>query len=487
MTVRIGNSRPIRGISGTNLSGKGLSITIGRGDQSFRSNTGAGVLRPNITQSRIGNLPFTGNSFNFNNRQFNVGHSSYQPSYYRHSGYHGYWNGNRGSGGGSNTGNLVGSILGYGLGYGGGHGSGWGLGNGYGGYNGGYGDYGGYGGYNSGFGGYGYRPFGWGLGGWGLGSLIYNSGYLGYSNPYYSNVGSSGYNYSQPIQITYNTPTAFVANDPNSPDEVLNNAVAAFRQYDYDAALDITNKGIVQFPDDAVLHEFRSLVLFAKQDYQQSAGTIHSVLAVGPGWDWTTLSSMYASVAIYTEQLRTLEAFTKSNPQDPASRFLLAYHYLSCGHTAAAARHLQQVVTLMPSDRVAVDMLKMVAPPDAGQPGDIAQQSPPQPTQESVRPAAEPVNPAMLAGIWKAVRADGSAFSLTLTNENSFTWSFTPKDQAMQEFGGTYSVEGNVLALERKDGGSLIAEVTPRGDGQFNFKLLGAPGDDPGLEFSKNP
>ena len=43
------------------------------------------------------------------------------------------------------------------------------------------------------------------------------------------------------------------------------------RLADYDAALDIVNKGIAQYPDDAVLHEFRSLVLFARQDYQQSA------------------------------------------------------------------------------------------------------------------------------------------------------------------------------------------------------------------------
>ena len=42
-----------------------------------------------------------------------------------------------------------------------------------------------------------------------------------------------------------------------------------------------------------------------------------------------------------------------------------------------------------------------------------------------------------------------------------------------------------MLALERKDGGSLIAEVTPGGDAKFNFKMLGGPADDPGLDFSK--
>ena len=462
-----------RNVSNAITRGNAIQGTIRRGIQDIQDNAGfrSGTRGIDSRQSRIGNRPFDGNSVNFNDRRFNIGHSSYRPSYYRHSGYHGYWNGNRGFGRGSGYGNVIGSLLGNG----GGYGSGWGLGNNY-------GDRGG----NRGYRNYGYRPIGWGLGGWGLGSLLYNSGYLGYSNPYYSSGGSSVYNYSQPIQVTYNAPVEYAQEDSTSPDAVLNNAVAAFRQNDYDAALDITNKGIALYPDDAVLHEFRSLVLFAKQDYQQSAGTIHSVLAVGPGWDWTTLSGMYSSVADYTDQLRALEAFTKSNPQDAASHFLLAYHYLSCGHTAAAARHLEQVVQLMPDDRVAADILKMVAPPEAiGDAAGTTQASSPPPADEPTQSAAKSVDPQMLVGTWKATRTDGSIFNLTIASDATFNWSFAQKDQDAQEFGGTYTVEGNVLALERKDGGSLIAEVTPVGDGQFNFRLLGAPDDDVGLEFHK--
>jgi len=462
-----------RNVSNAITRGNAIQGTIRRGIQDIQDNAGfrSGTRGIDSRQSRIGNRPFDGNSVNFNDRRFNIGHSSYRPSYYRHSGYHGYWNGNRGFGRGSGYGNVIGSLLGSG----GGFGPGWGLGNNY-----------GFRGGNRGYRNYGYRPIGWGLGGWGLGSLLYNSGYLGYSNPYYSSVGSSVYNYSQPIQVTYNAPVEYAQEDSTSPDAVLNNAVAAFRQNDYDAALDITNKGIALYPDDAVLHEFRSLVLFAKQDYQQSAGTIHSVLAVGPGWDWTTLSGMYSSVADYTDQLRALEAFTKSNPQDAASHFLLAYHYLSCGHTAAAARQLEQVVQLMPDDRVAADILKMVAPPEAiGDAAGTTQASSAPPADQLTQPAAKSIDPQMLVGTWKATRTDGSTFNLTIASDATFKWSFAQKDQDAQEFGGTYTVEGHVLALERKDGGSLIAEVTPAGDGQFNFRLLGAPDDDAGLEFRK--
>lgn len=448
--------------------------------------------------SRIGGRPFTGNTVSLNNRNFNVGNNLYQPSYYRHSGYHGYWNGNRSS----NFGNNAVSAIGYGPGSG--YGSNFGYGN-YRGFN----NYGGYNGYGNGwgwglgngfgggrgyrsYGGYGYRPLGWGLAGWGLGSLIYNSGYLGYSNPYYTSGGTTVYNYTQPIPVYYNAPVATAApvatveNDLNSAESILNSAVEAFRQNDYDKALDITNKGISQYSDDAVLHEFRSLVLFAKQDYQQSAATIHSVLAVGPGWDWTTLVGMYLSVETYTLQLRALEAWTKSNPQDAASQFLLAYHYMTCGHTDAAVRRLQQVVTLMPNDRVAADLLKMIAPPDAATDTNTTPPRPaPQPIDHSSEASVSPVDSALLIGAWKATRDDGSAFNLTMTGDAKFTWSFAQKGQTAQEFGGTYSVEGNILALERTNGGSLIAEVTPHAPGKFNFRLVGAADDDKGLEFSK--
>ena len=442
--------------------------------------------------SRIGNQPFAGNTVTLGTRSINVGSGSYQPSYYRHSGYHGYWSGNRGFRGPSaiGSGSRSGSRLGIGINIGGtgigidlgsgratgiggrsgnSSGWGWGLGNRYG------------GGHD------GYHPVGWGMGGWGLGSLYYSSGYLGYSNPYYNNrYGSHGsYSYTQPIPVSYNTAMAIAQDNANTAGDVLSNAVAAFQQNEYDAALDIINKGVTQYPDDAVLHEFRSLVLFARQDYQQSASTIHSVLAVGPGWDWATLSSMYVSVPIYTAQLRALEAFTTANPQDAASRFLLAYHYMSCGRSDSAATRLQQVVKLSPNDRVAADLAKMLAPPQAGQPDESSKKTLPNPTQAPVGPVVKPINATSLAGTWKAARADGSTFNLILTTDAKFTWSFASKGQAAQEFGGAYSVEGNVLALERKDGGSLIAAITPAGEAKFNFKLLGAPDDDPGLDFSK--
>ncbi len=378
--------------------------------------------------------------------------------------YHGYWNGNYGFGGG------------YRGGWGGGNGPGWGYGPGNG------------RGFGRGLGiGFGLSPLGWGNGGWGLGSLAYHSGYLGYSNPYYGN-SVGGYNYAQPIPVDYGVAQPAITAEGNPADTLLESAVALFRQNDYEAALDVANRGIAQYATDSVLHEFRALVLFAKGDYQQAAGTIHSVLAIGPGWDWTTLASLYSDVAIYTAQLRALEAFTRGNPQDAGSRFLLGYHYMSTGYAAAAAKQFQSVVTLLPTDRVAVDLLKMLpqtpAATSVGTPPNPSPQ-PPVETASAATPEAAPIDPATLVGAWKAVRDDGSTFEMMLTPENTFRWKFTSKQQPVQEFTGTYTVEINVLALERTTGGSLIAEVRPKNADEFNFKLVGGPSDDQGLDFRR--
>ena len=433
--------------------------------KSSRDNAGADVQLTGENRNRIPGQSLGGNSINLNNRTLNLGRNNYQPAFHRHPQYRGHWHGN----------------YGWGNGWGNWGGNGWGNG-----WGGGYGGYG-WGGH---YGGYRFRPLGWGLGAWGLGALAYNSGYLGYSNPYYiDSYGSYGnYNYSQPIPVAYYD-AAVVTNaiNPTTCEQSLDDAIAAFKQSDYDTALDLVNKGLVQCPDDSVMHEFRALALFAKADYQQAASTIHAVLAVGPGWNWTTLSSMYPGVSVYTPQLRALEAFTKQYPQDNAARFLLAYHYMADGYPDAAARHFKQVVQLVPNDRVAADMLRTVSNSSSDQPTETGQLPMPQPPTDAPStetPAAQPVDPAMLIGTWQANRGEDSKFELTLKNDATFHWKFTQK-KTVQEFGGTYTVEDNVLALERKDGGSLIAGVVPNGEQQFNFKLLGAPQEDPGLNFTK--
>jgi hypothetical protein len=122
---------------------------------------------------------------------------------------------------------------------------------------------------------------------------------------------------------------------------------------DYNAALTSVNRSIEKLPSDAVLHEFRGLVLFAQGNYQEAAGTIHAVLAGGPGWDWQTLRGLYPSVDVYTQQLRALESYASSHPDSADARFLLGYHYMTEGYRDAAIRQFTKVTKLQPDDVLA--------------------------------------------------------------------------------------------------------------------------------------
>ncbi|MGQ0633888.1 MAG: tetratricopeptide repeat protein, partial [Planctomycetaceae bacterium] len=338
-------------------------------------------------------------------------------------------------------------------------------------------------------------PIAWGLGAWALGSVIFDSGYASYSNPYYASttvISSPVYDYSQPIQVVAEQPVATDAGAQPAalPPEVqtgtahVQTAQDAFRQGDYATAMKEIELALAQLPKDAALHEFRGLVQFAMQKYSDAAGTLYAVLSAGPGWDWTTLSSMYPSVDVYTQQLRALEDFVKSHPDSADARFVLAYHYITCNHPDSAVKQLREVVRLQPKDQLSAQLLKMMggdAPADAGaQPAPAVAEGAAAPQEP---PAPPPIDPAKIVGNWAAKRDDGSSFALKLTPDAKFTWTFEQGGRK-QEFGGTYEVDEAVLVLTRQDGATMPGMITMAQNG-FNFQLFGAPPGDPGLDFKK--
>ncbi len=231
------------------------------------------------------------------------------------------------------------------------------------------------------------------------------------------------------------------------------------------------DEAAVQWPRDAVLHEFRSLVLFALKRYSESAAAIHAVLAVGPGWDWKTLSSLYSNVETYTTQIRALEAHCKSQPQAADARFLLGYHYLTMGHTEEALPQFRVASELQPKDEVSASLVRSLSPRDAE-------------SQAAPAAAPTPVPAADVAGSWEATGKDSAKYSMTLAKDGTFVWSFTSRERK-EEVKGVYSVEGNILAMEPETGGVLLAELALKSPGNMLFKMVGSDKSDPGLEFQR--
>jgi tetratricopeptide (TPR) repeat protein len=316
---------------------------------------------------------------------------------------------------------------------------------------------------------------------WGINRAAYGFGYWGYENPYYYETYPIGddvvLDYSQPLEVE-TAPADAAPTDAAVPGMAdFDAARAAFYKGDYVSALASTNKALVALPNDPIIHEFRALTLFAQGKYDEAAAGLHSVLAVGPGWDWTTLSSLYPDVSVYTTQLRALESAVKADPESQSKRFVLAYHYLTTGNKDAAINQLKQLYAKTPSDMVIKELLLMLGGPAAIGVDATAAETP-------TTPAAA-IKAADLLGTWNAAGADGAKFVLLLNNEGLFSWTFTQdgKDQIVK---GVYALDGNTLAMEPETGGVMLAEITPPQNGGFSFHMLGAPPGDAGLKFTKS-
>jgi uncharacterized protein (TIGR03066 family) len=313
----------------------------------------------------------------------------------------------------------------------------------------------------------------WGTTMWGINRLAYGFGYWGYDNPYYSEDYSYPVDYSQPLPEVFAVEQPAGEAAPGMTD--FDAARAAFYQGDYAAALASTDKALATLPNDPIIHEFRALVLFAQSKYPESAAGLYSVLSVGPGWDWTTLISLYPNVEVYTTQLRGLEAYVNQHPNAADARFVLAYHYLTQGNKDAAAKHYKLLYEKSPQDNVLKELALMTGGPESiGAPTTSAV-----PAATSVK-----IDAAELVGRWSAAGESGAKFVLELTQEGNFTWTYS-QDGKSQTVEGVFALDGDVLAMEPETGGTMLAQVTqPRG-GSFAFALLGAPPGDPGLKFAK--
>jgi tetratricopeptide (TPR) repeat protein len=334
-----------------------------------------------------------------------------------------------------------------------------------------------------------YGPVGWvafGVGfGVGVSLAVWDApwhwGYWPYYNPYFTEVivvENTPIDYSRPIVLA--TPAAQLSVAPVDPSvaqsqaaRYLDAARSAFTRGDYRTAMAQVNLAIAKRPNDAVLHEFRALVLFATQQYKPAAAAIYAVLSVGPGWDWATLISLYPNPDTYAAQLRALEQYRNKNLGSPEVRFLLAYHYMSCGHNDAAIAELRDVVRLNPKDQLSAQLLA----------GLSAEKSPPTPIADSPALAATPVDAASLTGNWEASRPDGALFALNLT-DRTYSWKYSQSGKS-QEFTGAYTVADNLLILKQNGNPAMIGQITPIGANQFNFKLVGNNPSDPGLTFSR--
>jgi tetratricopeptide (TPR) repeat protein len=312
---------------------------------------------------------------------------------------------------------------------------------------------------------------------WGVNRMSSWFGTGAYSNPYATEPVQVGDTYiDDSMSLAAPPPESETPSDqpPGVTDpgmKAFADAQSAFYEGNYQEALTSTNTALASMPQDAVIHEFRALVLFALGKYPESAGALHPVLAVGPGWDWSTMSSLYPQLSVYEGQLRKLEGYVEENFKSPQGHFLLAYHYLTGGHSEQAAKELQQVQKLAPSDTVSAQLLQLLDSKGGGPPAE--------PKAESTAD----IDPNQLIGAWTATRGKAT-FEMTLDKDKGFTWSYR-EGKTKQDVKGAYALDGTTLSLEPDAGGVMLADISVPQNGAFTFSTVGAAKGDPGLKFKR--
>lgn len=337
-----------------------------------------------------------------------------------------------------------------------------------------------------------YAPVVWGGIGWGLGSMTNSWGYsyASYYNPYYAVptiAQSMPYDYSQPVVVNnYISTTTDVAGSDSqavqsTPQQTqalssFDQGLAKFKAGQYIPALSDFNAALKELPGDVVVHEVRALALFANGDYKAAAAGLNSLLSSAPGMDWTTMSGLYGNPEDYTAQLRKLELFCKSNPNDASAYFVLAYHYLVTGSKDGAVNALKVVVKNQPKDVTAQRMLDAMSPPS--EPATAS------PTATPSNPAGADAPQTDLVGTWVAQSQD-TKIELSITEDSKFTWKAGAKDQTPVVLSGLLTSGSDGISLETKEQGSIGGAVESKGPDNWKFVISGAPASDPGLSFAR--
>lgn len=327
-----------------------------------------------------------------------------------------------------------------------------------------------------------------------------------YYNPYCGgSVGGQGcYDYRNPV---------LGGGQGNEEGAQLADAAAeAFMRGNFEQALALVDKAVQAMPQNADLHQFRSLVLFAMGKYGEATASAHAALAGGQLWNWETLRGFYPSKDAYEAQYRALQKHTRDNPTDPAPRFLLAYHYLMLGHQEAAATELVAVLQLVPNDELSKAILKSLSeslgkefkPQKQMAPQPEKKQAIPQPKKPlppmplragkgegeqgkggQEQPKQEQKKPVSMVGTWVASDEKGPVVTLVLKADGKFTWTAKAEQGQDVTISGSYKLESGKLTLSDDKNGNLEGTVTMQGEKKFLLKLTGAPADDPGIVFEK--
>ena len=258
------------------------------------------------------------------------------------------------------------------------------------------------------------------------------------------------YDYSQPIDTQSAPPPEEVANPAVAK---FDSARAAFGTGDYAGALQLTDEALKVLQNDATLHEFRALVLFAVGKYDLAAGPLYAVLSVGPGWDWTD----------HGRSLPEHRRLHEPAPQAGGVRFR---------ESEVDGRPFRPGLSLPDpgphrSGRESAQGRSWPWLPRTHSPLSSSSSSRRQQRHRTLRRQrplrhrlATPAKQGNLAGNWTAHPAGDTTIDLRIGDDETFTWKVTAKGKPRQ-LTGKWSLTDNLLTLAQEGDAGRWSAVSP--------------------------
>lgn len=334
---------------------------------------------------------------------------------------------------------------------------------------------------------------------WVAGSTFFSAGLGKYENPYISGRSGAPVDYSLPVDteqflLTDREPQA-LAFGP------LSEAMDLMRAGNYSQALARFDGLVAQDPGNVALHELRSLALFGLQRFDEAAETLYAVLSVAPGSNWTTMIAEFGSLEVYNRSLGALREHLRTPQHTSAGHFVIAYHYLSQGHSDAARVHFQRASEGEPRDQVSRLMIDLLPDPkSSGPPAAVIAETPEEAVSAVEQPpiedednvaekqeelAAEVARAAApYLGQWNSRGAAGEPISVEFLDDGSFRWKRggTPP---VFESEGRYEINSDMIGLQFATGALLLARIGKIESGQVVVEPMRAPPGTAELTFSK--
>lgn len=153
--------------------------------------------------------------------------------------------------------------------------------------------------------------------------------------------------------------------DPTAAADFADQGETDFKAGNYEAAHRDLRHALVDDPDNGMLVMMLAQTLFALGQYDEAAGATQGAMQMLPEEQWGFIvenyAQLYGNVQDYTNQVKALEKARDEQPDSPALRFLLGFHFGYLGYPKHAVRELDKGLTLAPEDIGAVKLRELFA------------------------------------------------------------------------------------------------------------------------------